>query len=103
MTTETTLPKLRLIDAQPVSYEGETYLLLRDPLMLIEKTLLVPQPMIPALALCDGTRTAATLRAALAIRYGLFLTTQRIEEFLHALDEALLLENAHSRKARALA
>src|SRR5512135_726593 len=103
MTTETTLPKLRLIDAQPVSYEGETYLLLRDPLGLTDKSLLIPQPMIPALALCDGTRSPATLRAALAIRYGLFLSTQRIEEFLSALDDALLLENDRARQARAIA
>ncbi len=93
-------PKLRLIDTQPVSYEGMTYLLLRDPLGLTEKTLLIPQPMIPALALCDGTHTISSLRAALTMRYGLFLTKQRIEELLEALDNALLLENEHSQKAR---
>ncbi|MBE0696555.1 MAG: AmmeMemoRadiSam system protein B, partial [Anaerolineaceae bacterium] len=55
------------------------------------------------LTLCDGTRTAAGLRATLAIRYGLFLTTERIVEFLDSLDEALLLENQRSRSARAVA
>src|SRR5512138_2207134 len=103
MTTEPDFPKLRLVDTQVVPYEGETYLLLRDPLLLTERTLLIPQPMIPALALCDGTRSPATLRAALAIRYGLFLSTQRIEEFLNALDNALLLDNNRSRRARAMA
>jgi AmmeMemoRadiSam system protein B len=103
MTTETNFPKLRLVDTQVVTYEGETYLLLRDPLLLTERTILIPQPMIPALALCDGTRSPPTLRAALAIRYGLFLSTQRIEEFLKALDEALLLDNDRMRRARAIA
>lgn len=96
---ETNPPKIRLIDTQPIEYEGATYLLLRDPLGLTEKSLLVPQPMIPALAMCDGTRTPATLRASLAVRYGLFLTTQRIEEFLIALDDALLFENERSQQA----
>lgn len=93
-------PKLRLIDTQPVEYEGEQYLLLRDPLALSEKQLLVPQPYIPVLALCDGSRNLGTLRAALAMRYGLFLTTQRLEGFLTALDEAFLLDNRRSQAAR---
>lgn len=93
-------PKLRLIDTQTITYEGEKYLLLRDPLMLTEKTLLVPQPMIPALAMCDGARNVEAIRAALALRFGLFLTTQRIEEFIAVLDDALLLENEHSLQAR---
>ncbi len=98
--SETEKPKLRLIDAQPIEYEGASYLLLRDPLILSEKTLLVPQPYIPILSLCDGTRTVATLRAALALRFGLFLTNERIQEFISALDDALLLENDHSKQAR---
>lgn len=93
-------PRLRLIDAQPIDYEGERYLLLRDPLVLSDKNLLVPQPYVPALGLCDGSRTVQTLRAALAMRYGLFLTTQRLEEFIAALDDALLLDNEHSQQAR---
>lgn len=93
-------PKLRLIDTTPITYEGSTYLLLRDPLGLSDNQLLVPQPMIPLVALCDGTRSPSTLRAALAIRYGLFLTPARIEEFLRVLDDALLLENDRSWQAR---
>lgn len=97
---ETDKPRLRLIDAQPIVYEGERYLLLRDPLELTAQNLLVPQPYVPALALCDGSRTVATLRAALAMRYGLFLTTQRLEEFIAALDDSLLLQNERSQQAR---
>lgn len=103
MSPDIEFPRLRLVDTQVVNYEGEAYLLLRDPLLLTDRTILIPQPMIPALALCDGSRSPATLRAALAIRYGLFLSTQRIEEFLIALDDVLLLENNRSRKARAAA
>lgn len=98
-----TYPRLRLIDTKPIDYEGARYLLLRDPLGLNEDTLLVPQPLIPLLAMCDGTRNPAAIRGALAIRFGLFLSVQRIEEFLRTLDEALLLDNDRSRRARASA
>jgi AmmeMemoRadiSam system protein B len=97
------LPKLRLVDASPLQYEGADYLLLRDPLQLTEETLLVPQPIIPLLALCDGSRSPAALRAALAVRYGLILTPQRISEFLNRLDDALVLDNQRARSARAQA
>lgn len=93
-------PKLRMVDTQPVSYEGASYLLLRDPLVLTDITLLVPQPYIPILALSDGSRSIPTLRAALALRYGLFLTNERIAEFIHALDDALLLDNEKAHQAR---
>ncbi len=94
-------PKLRMVDAKPVVYEGASYLILRDPLGLTEKTLLIPQQFIPILALCDGSRNLAGLRGALAIRYGIYLTRERIEEFLDALDNALLLENSRMRQALA--
>lgn len=92
-------PKLRLIDAKPMVYEGASYLVLRDPLGLTDKTLLIPQQYIPILALCDGSRNPAALRGALAIRYGIYLTRERIEEFLSALDNAFLLENTRSYQA----
>jgi AmmeMemoRadiSam system protein B len=95
------LPRLRMIDASPFTYEGAQYLLLRDPLGLTDKTLLIPQPMIPVVMLADGTRTPSTIRSALVMRYGIFLPALRIEEMLEALDDALLLDNSHSRQARA--
>lgn len=69
--TDNTHPKLRLVDAKPLVYEGASYLLLRDPLELCDNTLLVPQPLIPVLSLCDGTRNLGTIRAAMALQYGI--------------------------------
>ena len=96
-------PRLRLIDTQPIAYEGTSYLLLRDPLALTDKTLLIPQPLIPVLAFIDGEHTPGAIRAALALRYGLFLTVQRINELVDTLDDALLLDNDRSHYARATA
>ena len=94
------IPKLRMVDPQPVNYEGSTYLLLRDPLMLTDQTLLIPQPFIPLLSLMDGSRTIGTLRAAAALRYGMFLAQERITELVTALDNALLLDNERSQEGR---
>lgn len=101
--TDSTHPKLRPVDAKPLVYEGAHYLLLRDPLELCDNTLLVPQPLIPVLSLCDGTRNLGTIRAAMALRYGIFLSQERLGEFVNALDNAFLLENERSQQALAAA
>ena len=92
-------PKLRLIDAVPVVYEGMRYLMLRDPYRLTEDSLFIPEPVIPLLSLMDGTRSPSELRGALAVRFGLFLSQPRLDSFLQSLDNALLLDNPRSREA----
>jgi MEMO1 family protein len=94
-------PRLRPVDLRPIVYQGQRLLLLRDPLQLSDKTLLVPQVLGPVLALCDGTREdSRALGAALAIRFGLPIDTGSIEQLLEALDEALLLDNERHQDAR---
>src|SRR5215467_14336503 len=94
-------PKLRPVDPRPIVHEGQSLLLLRDPLRLSDKMLLVPQPLIPLLALCDGTREdAAALGAAFAIRFGQRVHPDTLEHLLVSLDEALLLENNRSVRAQ---
>jgi AmmeMemoRadiSam system protein B len=102
----TRFPKLRAVDARPVIHQGRHFVLLRDPLQLSDKTLLVPQLLAPALTLCDGTREDANaLSIALEIRFGLRIEPSFIDQFLVALDEALLLDNDRfaQAKERALA
>lgn len=94
-------PKLRNVDMRPVVQGGQTRILLRDPLQLTDKTLLIPQPLAPVLVLCDGTReNASALSASLAVRYGLRIAPSVVEQLLAALDEALLLDNATFAQAR---
>ncbi len=93
-------PKLRAVDARPYMQEGEHYILLQDPLHLTEKMLLVPRALGPALAMCDGTQEdASTLSAALAVRHGMRVAPDMIEDLLAALDGALLLDNTASTQA----
>jgi AmmeMemoRadiSam system protein B len=94
------LPKLRPIDVQPVVYGGQQALLLRDPLRLNEHSMVLPRQLAPLLALCDGTRDAGALRAALMVRFGLPVGVDAVERILAALEEALLLEGQRFEEAR---
>ncbi|HKV37651.1 MAG TPA: AmmeMemoRadiSam system protein B [Blastocatellia bacterium] len=98
----TKYPSLRPVDARPVSIQGQDMILLRDPLRLSDKVLVVPQPLGPALALCDGTREdAMAIAAAMAVRFGLKAGAALIEQMLGALDQACLLDNDHFAEAKA--
>lgn len=102
--TENRYPRLRdNVDIRPIVQDGRPCLVLRDPLQLSGKTLLVPQPLGLVLALCDGTReSAGAVSASLAVRHGIRISPGVVEQLLAALDDALLLDNdafaqAHSQ------
>ena len=88
-------PKLRNLDARPVYKDGRGFILLRDPMRITDTNLLLPQELAPLLGLCDGTRDASGIRAALTIRYGLTFSGSEIERILQTLDRVFLLENEH--------
>jgi len=97
---KTRFPKLRAVDVRPVAQGGRISLLLRDPLQLADKTVVIPQHLAPLLALCDGTRDSSGIRAALGVRFGLRIGPGAVEQFLAAFDEALLLDNDRFAQAR---
>jgi AmmeMemoRadiSam system protein B len=96
---EKSLPKLRNIEATPVTQAGQHYFLLNDPLRLSEKQIIIPQALGVFLQLCDGTRDASGLSAALAVRYGQSVSPSEIEGLLTALNDALLLDNEDADEA----
>lgn len=94
-------PKLRPLDIRPHAHNGQPYLMLRDPLQLSDRLLLLPQAMGAVLAFCDGTHTPAEMTGALSHYIGLAVPGELVTQVIVALDEALLLEN--DRAAAALA
>ena len=92
--TSPQLPKLRAVDARPVSQRGRPAILVRDPLGLTERYAVLPRKLAPLLTLCDGTRDSSGLRASLMIRFGIRVSTETIDQILGTLDEALLLDNS---------
>lgn len=92
-------PKLRPLEAQPILHQGQQSILLQDPLRLGPGPVVVPATWGPLLALCDGTRDLAELRAALAVRAGVLLSEETLQKVVARLDEALLLEGERARAA----
>jgi AmmeMemoRadiSam system protein B len=74
-------------------HQGQPALMLRDPLQLTERVMIVPQQLGPALAMMDGTRNLNELRASLMIRAGLRVSNGELTRIIDQLDEALLLHN----------
>ncbi len=101
MTTDsiTATPRLRPLDIQPILYRGQPFLYLRDPLSLSDKTIIIPQTLAPVLMLLDGSRDPSAVSASCAIRFGMRVTTQNIQDLINALDQAYLLENETSYQA----
>jgi AmmeMemoRadiSam system protein B len=97
--SQTELPRLRAIDARPITHRGQPAILLRDPLNLTDRYAVLPRRLAPLLALCDGTRDGSGLRASLMVRHGVRLTTESIDQILQGLDEALLFDNARFAEA----
>jgi AmmeMemoRadiSam system protein B len=94
-------PKLRAIDIVPVQFNGRPHLLLRDPLQLTDKMLVVSVQAGLLLALLDGTRTLREIQVDLMRLTGEFVMSDQIEGLLRQLDECLFLENERFRKALA--
>jgi hypothetical protein len=96
-------PRLRAIDVRPIVQEGQPFLLLRDPLQLSDKLVLLPQDLGPILLLCDGTRTMKELQTILLLHFGLRIGMDALEQVCNALDGALLLENERFARTYAAA
>ena len=86
-------PKLRSIEVRPLVDKGQPMLMLRDPLALSDKAVILPQTLGLLLTLCDGSRDVAGLYAALLVRAGLRVAPEVIQRVVDHLDDALLLEN----------
>lgn len=99
----TRYPRLRPVDLRPIVRNGRRYVVVRDPLRLSEQMVMIPQPLAPALILCDGTRDLRALRAALMVRYGVRVDEETLRSLIATLDELCLLENERFREAQARA
>ena len=89
-------PKLRPVEAFPVTAEGGRYVCLRDPSGLAPSPVFVPEPLLPIVALFDGERTAEEVRLALLrdggrATFGHDVPLAKIEEVADALDRAFFL------------
>jgi len=92
-------PKLRPLDIRPFRQDGQSMLVLRDPLGLSDQLLALPQPLAPLLGLCDGTRDLVGIHTALTLRWGIRICRPTMDQLMEMLDEACLLDNQRSAAA----
>ncbi|MBI4776059.1 MAG: AmmeMemoRadiSam system protein B [Deltaproteobacteria bacterium] len=92
-------PKLRAVDAIPVTYEGRRMLLLRDPLRLTANDVCLPMEAAFLLQFFDGRRTVLDIKAEFTRQTGSFLYSEELERLIGLLDNCFLLENETFRNA----
>lgn len=101
MSQSDVLPALRLnLDFLPSSDPEKPGLYLRDPYHYSDATLLVPPPLVAALACFDGHQTALDLRAELVRITGEIQVGEIEKHLFDALDEAGFLENDRYRELK---
>ena len=94
-------PRLRPLDFQQVYHQGQQMWYLRDPVQLTPHQLIMPPALAQMLIFCDGTRSPEEIHAAFCAHIGQDVAYDIITDALDQLDQACLLENAHSRQVQA--
>ncbi len=89
-------PRLRYAETLPVVHHDQPFLLLRDPLQLSDRFVLIPRSLAPALSLFDGTNEFNDMQEILAGELDYPITQADLDELINTLDEACLLANAKS-------
>jgi AmmeMemoRadiSam system protein B len=93
-------PKLRPLDFQPITYQGQQMWLLRDPLGLSEQQLIIPSSLAQMLLYCNGLYTPEQIHVAFCRHTGDNVPLAVIEDALAQLDGAFLLENPRAAQAQ---
>lgn len=91
-------PKLRALEPQLVKIEEQNLIALTDPLK-ISKVVMIPLHLLETLQLMDGNHSLIDLQEAFMKRFGEFLFTHELENFVSQLDQNLLLQNENFQQA----
>ena len=92
-------PKLRNINVFPIQGSGQTMLCLQDPQNISDKALFLTPPLYFIVSLFDGQHSILDIQAEYMRRFGEFLYTERLQEIVAQLDEALFLEGQRFQEA----
>jgi MEMO1 family protein len=97
-------PKIRPVEAFPVEQQGQTYVMLRDPLGIAAEPILIGLGAYFLVTQMDGNNALLDLQAAFMRRFGEILPSEQIEQLIEGLDRAYFLDSAgFAERARALA
>ncbi|MEO6028399.1 MAG: AmmeMemoRadiSam system protein B [Candidatus Binatia bacterium] len=90
---DTPLPKLRAVEAFPITGDSTPLVCLRDPQHYATTPLLVPYSAYYILTLLDGRRSAADVQRAFTRQYGTSLDGGELHELLTTLDTHHFLQS----------
>ncbi|MEM9776130.1 MAG: AmmeMemoRadiSam system protein B, partial [Chloroflexota bacterium] len=98
-------PKIRQLEFQPMTHEGEQVWLVRDPNEITTAQLILPPVLAQMTVYCDGLHDIPEIYAALEKDIGGKIPAGVLEDAIRALDEAYMLENArfHEQQQSTLA
>ncbi len=82
----------------PVQTPAGQRVVLRDPLRLSQSEIAVPMDIAFLIAQFDGAHTVREAQVSYVRRFGSLITTDRINELVRQLDDALLLDTDRFRK-----
>ncbi len=92
-------PKLREVNIFPVQNSGQNLLCLQDPQSISENALFLSPPLYFIVSLFDGRHSILDIQAEYMRRFGEFLYTEKLQEIVSQLDEALYLEGERFQDA----
>jgi MEMO1 family protein len=86
-------PKLRHVEAFPVSSQDGKLVCLRDPTHMTDKVIFLPAAALFIVSLFDGTHSVRDIQAAYMRQFGQLLYSEKIREIIDQLDANLFLES----------
>ncbi len=85
----------------PVQLQGKQYVLIRDPLGLVQEGKAVEMPLYRFMALLDGMTSLRDLQMALMRQGGgMLVSSEEVKSLLAHLDESFLLESEQFKRAK---
>ena len=100
MMSESDYPRIRTLNAIPVSQGNRKLVLLEDPFGVADQPILIPPQVTPLLIICDGTRNLYEIQSALISMYGLDIEVTEIQRWLDIFNNAALLDNEVFQKKK---
>jgi AmmeMemoRadiSam system protein B len=86
-------PRLRQLDVQLTTHQGQEAFVLRDLARIAEQVLLVPRSLGAILIMCDGSYTVREIFELARSTYRMDIEYDELLAIIRTLDEALMLEN----------
>lgn len=93
-------PNVRRIEGVPVEVDGQRMVSLNDPDRLTGKNLIVSLPAFFLMTLMDGSRPVESICGEFFSQFRQRVSAGEVDGLVSRLDEALLLDNARSRRVR---